>query len=126
MIPKIKYECADGSDTEAKSPSIALMHWLGRQMPMETPRDKVYVGGLMRVGPPVPGPQHKAFFTTVFAAIERRWNKSCDVDVNDYPDMVSFMGDEAEQIHEIMCLDILKWLEQHGDIRNLVVEEIGG
>src|SRR5437868_1517624 len=118
MIPRIKYECTDGSDTEAKSPSIALMHWLGRNMPLETPRDQVFAGGLMRVGPPVPGPQHKSFFPVVFAAIERRWNKTCNVDVNDYPDMTAFMGDGAEQIHEIMCLDILKWLEQHGDIKN--------
>jgi hypothetical protein len=72
---RIQYTCEDGSQTLAKWPSMALLHWLGRShppRPIENPEPlQFYV-----VGPPVPSDDHAMFLTLVYAEIERRWNKT--------------------------------------------------
>src|SRR5277367_6659041 len=72
---RIEYTCADGSQTLALWPSMALLHWYGRSIPMrqiDNPEPfKFYL-----VGTSDPSDDHKMFLTLVYAEIERRWNKT--------------------------------------------------
>jgi hypothetical protein len=113
----IGYTCADGSRTMARSPSIALLHWLGRAQPrpvIENPQPFVpYV-----VGPPVPSDGHPLFLTLVYAEIERRWNRTPPFEVM-APDAGADEGGEAYQAR---CMEVLRWLHAEGDIVELVME----
>jgi hypothetical protein len=116
MILRIKYTCTDGSRTRARWPSMALLHWLMRmqpRIPIENPEPfKLYV-----VGPPVPGDTDPVFLTLIYAAIERRWNKTPPFEVIPPTDEDDYGG----AAYQARCLDVLEWLHQEGDITTLSV-----
>src|SRR5438128_10301110 len=113
---RIEYTCEDGSQTLARWPSLALLHWLGRSHPthpIENPEPfKLYV-----VGPPVPSDDHELFLTLVYAEVERRWNKTPALAIVS-PNPKKKHGGKKYQAR---CLDILQWLHAEGDITSLAV-----
>jgi hypothetical protein len=115
---RIEYTCKDGSQTLALSPSMALLHWLGRaqpRRPIENPEPfKLYV-----VGPPVPSDDHPMFLTLVYAEIERRWNKTPPFEI-ETPNTKKKHGGTKYQAR---CLEVLRWLHVEGDVTSLVVSE---
>jgi hypothetical protein len=113
---RIEYTCGDGSQTLALWPSMALLHWLGRSIPMRTIENpkpfKFYA-----VGPPVPSDDHKMFLTLVYAEIERRWNKTPPLEIVP-PNSKEEHGGKQYQAR---CLEVLQWLHAEGDITRLEV-----
>ena len=113
---RIEYTCKDGSRTVALWPSMALQHWLGRSHPsppIENPEPfKLYV-----VGSPVPSDDHKMFLTLVYAEIERRWNKTPPFEIASPNPKKKHGG----QKYQALCLEILHWLHDEGDIVSLEV-----
>src|SRR5947199_9640779 len=101
----IKYTCKDGSQTLAKWPSMALLHWLGRShstRPIENPEPfKFYV-----VGSPVPSDDHEIFLTLVYAEVERRWNKTQPFEVEP-PNPKQKHGGKT---HQTRCLRLVQSL----------------
>ena len=113
---RIEYTCEDGSQTLAAWPSMALLHWLGRSIPMrpiENPQPfKFYVAGS-----PVPSDDHEMFLTLVYAEIERRWNMTPTFEIEP-PDTKKKHGGE---MYQARCLEVLRWLHAEGDITSLEV-----
>lgn len=108
----IQFDYDDGASTRANTASMGLCLWLGHNGPMVMPENpqpfEVYVGKS------IPGPKDSEFMTAVIAAIERTFGTG--------PTTISHRvyrstADDAE--FEAGCVDILKWLEEYGDIRNL-------
>jgi hypothetical protein len=113
---RIEYTCEDGSKTLALWPSMALLHWLGRSQPTQ-PIENPEPFKLYLVGPPVPSDDHELFLPLVYAAIERRWNKTPPLDVRP-PNRTQQHGGKEYQAR---CLEILRWLHAEGDITSLEV-----
>lgn len=115
---RIEYTCKDGSRTLARWPSMALLHWFGRSVPIppiENPEPfKLYV-----VGSHAPSDDHKMLLTVVYAEIERRWNKTPPLEIVP-PNPKKRHGGSKYQAR---CLDILRWLHAEGDITRLEVAE---
>jgi hypothetical protein len=115
---RIEYTCKDGSRTLALWPSMALLHWLGRSYPtrpLENPElFKFYV-----VGSPVPSDNHAMFLPLVYAEIERRWNKTPPVGIEQPNPKKKHSGKK----YQTCCLEILRWLHAEGDITTLEVSE---
>lgn len=113
---RIEYTCEDGSRTLALWPSMALLHWLGRSYPAPSIENseplQFYV-----VSSPVPGDDDGMFLPLVYAAIERRWNKTPPFEV-EAPDPKNEHGGEKYQAR---CLEVLGWLHAEGDIKRLEV-----
>jgi hypothetical protein len=113
---RIEYTCADGSQTLALWPSMALMHWLGRSYPIrpiENPEPfKIYVDRS-----PVPSDGHELFLTLVYAEIERRWNKTPPFEIERPNPEREHGGSE----YQARCLEVLRWLHAEGDITKLEV-----
>src|SRR5205823_14681021 len=113
---RIEYTCADGSRTLAASPSMALLHWLGRSYPtrpIENPEPfKFYV-----VGSPAPSDDHEMFLTLVYAEVERRWNKTPPFSIEP-PNPKKKHGGRQYQAR---CLEVLQWLHAEGDITRLLL-----
>ena len=95
---------------------MALLHWLGRAYPapsIENPEPfKLYV-----VSSPVPSDGDGMFLNLVYAAIERRWNKTPPFEV-EAPNPKKEHGGEKYQAR---CLEVLRWLHAEGDITRLEV-----
>jgi hypothetical protein len=113
---RIEYTCEDGSKTLALSPSMALLHWLGRSYPtrpIENPEPfKFYI-----VGSPVPSDYHEMFLTLVYAEIERRWNKAPPFGI----ESPNPKEDHGGRHYQARCLEVLRWLHAEGDITSLEV-----
>jgi hypothetical protein len=113
---RIEYSCEDGSQTLAKWPSMALLHWLGRSRPTRpivNPEPfKFYI-----VGPPVPSDGHEMFLTLVYAEIERRWNKTPPFEIETPNHKEKHGGKE----YQARCLEVLQWLHAEGDITRLEI-----
>ena len=113
---RIEYTCADGSQTLAKWPSLALLYWLGRSQParpLENPEPfKFYV-----LASPLPSDDHKMFLTLVYAEIERRWNRTPPFEIQ-APNPKKKHGGRKYQAR---CLEVLRWLHAEGDITKLVL-----
>lgn len=140
--PHIWYKCDDGSTTNARTPSLALIYWHGRNLPQEPLPEPIEVCKVY-VGKPVPGPYHPALLTLVIAACERRWNQAPDMNLlaeirniekaqkaGECPEGVGSFDRVVEYLqeghpfvvrYEWACLDILRWLRDHGDIVELEV-----
>jgi hypothetical protein len=114
----IKYTCEDGSRTIAMWPSLALLYWLGRAYPshpIENPEPfKIYVRPSS-----VPSDSDEMFLTLVYAAIERRWNKTPPFEI--VPP--SPKKKDGGKKYQARCLEILQWLHAEGDIKTLEVAE---
>jgi hypothetical protein len=113
---RIDYTCKDGSQTIARWPSMALLHWLGRSFPtrpIESPTPfVVYI-----VSSQIPSDDDQMFLTLVYAEIERRWNKTPPFEIEP-PNPKKKHGGKKYQAR---CLEILNWLHMEGDISSLEV-----
>jgi hypothetical protein len=113
---RIEYTCKDGSRTLALTPSMALMHWLGRSHP--PPLIEKLQPFIVHVSPsPVPSEGNPMFMTLVFAEIERRWNKTPPFEA--VPANLKKKGGGKK--FQTRCLDVLRWLHAEGDITSLEV-----
>ena len=67
---RIEYACEDGSQTIAKWPSMALLHWLGRSHPapkIENPEPFTFY----ITSSPILSDDHLMFLTLLYGEIER-------------------------------------------------------
>jgi hypothetical protein len=134
----LQYKCKDGSSTVAATASIGLMHWYGRIIPtkpIENPKPfEVYV-----VRTPVPMPYAPQFLPLVVAGLERTYGKAPEIPAHlfdaahyeKFPKQLGFHGVEdllKEGVPEVVeyeqvCLDILHWLKEQGEITKMLLNE---
>ena len=113
---RIEYTCADGSQTLAKWPSLALLYWLGRSQPprpIENPKPFTFYV----LASTLPSDDHQMFLTLVYAEVERRWNKTPPFEIEP-PNPRRKHGGKKYQVR---CLEVLQWLHDEGDITSLKV-----
>jgi hypothetical protein len=138
---RIEYTTKDGSRTVAQTASLALCHWFMRYTDRVLPENPepftVYRG------PAVVGPYDESFLAAIIACCERNWNKKPDFKVTewcgdglfpirDFKDVVLYRdrqnGEYRLQTDKVIayeadCMKLLKWLQKHGDIASLTVED---
>ena len=113
---RIEYTCEDGSRTVASWSSMALLHWLERSHPpppIENPEPSTF--GV--ISHAVLSDDDDIFLTLVYAAIERRWNKTPPFEIVT-PNPTQNHGGKR---YEDRCLQILQWIRAWGDISMLVI-----
>ena len=69
------------------------------------------------VGSPIPSDDAEVFLSLVYAAIERRWNKTPPFEIEP-PNAMKKHGGKK---YQALCLDVLKWLHAEGDITSLEI-----
>jgi len=132
----LQYKCKDGSRTVAATASIGLMYWLGRimpQTPIENPKPfEIYV-----TQSPTPSPYSPMFMPLVVAGLERTFGTSPPIPehlhdpahgfVKDmgFHDVEKHLKKGTPQVveYEQVCLDILHWLKEQGEITVLAINE---
>ena len=115
---RIEYTCEDGSKTVASWPSMALLHWLERShptIPIENPEPSTFDV----ISHAVLSDDDDIFLTLVYAAIERRWNKTPPFEIEPPNDKKKHGGKRYQD----RCLQILKWIRAWGDISTLVISQ---
>ena len=134
----LQYRCKDGSRTVAATASMGLLHWYGRIMPhkaIENPKlFEFYV-----VSEPRPGPYDQLFLPLVVAGLERTFGKAPRIPEHlhdpahyerfpkefDFGDIEKLLKKGVPEIveYEQVCLDILYWLQEQGEITEMVFNE---
>lgn len=114
----VKIECRDGARIVALRASLALMHWLRRAMP-PTRLPSLAPFEMHAAKWPTPNEGDPLMMTLVYAAIERRWNKSPPFAVAPPDPDAAFGGD----LYQNDCLAVLHWLHAEGDPVGLRISE---
>jgi hypothetical protein len=124
----LQYKCKDGSVTVAAAASIGLMYWYGRilpQKPIENPRPFT-----IHVMPsPVPSPYSSMFMSLVVAGLERTFGKAPEVPAHlldaEHKAIETHLKKGTPEIveYEQVCLDILNWLKERGEITMMIFNE---
>jgi len=133
----LQYKCKDGSKTVAATASIGLLHWFDRitpRTPIENPQPfEVYVQRQS-----IPGPYDPMFLSLIVAGLERTFGKAPEIPQHLYEpahykklaragfrDVEKHLKKGTPEIveYEQVCLDILKWVKERGDITEMVLNE---
>ena len=133
----LQYKCKDNSVTVANTASIGLMYWYGRITPqpkIENPQPfSVHVVSIS-----MPSPYNPLFLSLVIAGIERTLGKAPEIAPEllepEYCKRFAKVGfAEIEKqlkagtpevvAYEQVCLDILNWLKDEGEITALLLDE---
>ncbi len=134
----LQYQCKDGSSTVAATASIGLMHWYGRlipHQPIDNPKPfEVYV-----VSAPMPAPYDRLFLPLIVAGLERTYGKAPQIPEHfldpahyekfakdlDFRDVEKHRQKGTPEIveYEQVCLDILNWLKEQGEITKLIFNQ---
>lgn len=121
-IMKCIYSMAGGSHTIAKTFSIAVEHWMTRYLPQEEiPND--WPPFEIFVGKEHPAPYHSQFLVLVISIIERTFGISFHIpDCFLQPEWYQEITEQKQELYEEFCYQILKWLEDQGNIFDFKVE----
>lgn len=133
----LQYKCKDGSTTVANTASVGLLHWYGRIVPtkpIENPRPfTVYV-----VSTRMPSPYDPLFLPLVVAGLERNYGKSPPIPEHlleaahystlndlDFRDVEKHLKKGTPVIveYESVCLEILRWLQELGEITDMIFDK---
>lgn len=131
------YKDKNGGETVARTASLALTHWYMRTIPnLPDLPDPMPILEVVQTSAPHPGPYDPKFFLVVIGAIERtygtapeiadeffnqKWYNNLPNGLSDHKIVVQARrdGDPKVVAYEEVCLSILKWLEQYGDVVGL-------
>lgn len=130
------YKDKNGGETVARTASLALLHWYMRQVPNDPLPDPFPILEVIPTKQAMPGPYDRNFFTLVISIVERTYGTAPEIAsefheaewYNNLPNGLSDHkiveqarrnGDPKVVAYEEVCLSILKWLEQNGDVVGL-------
>lgn len=131
------YKTKDGSETVATTASHALLHWYMRTIPdLPGLPDPMPILEVVQTSAPHPGPYNPKFLLAVIGAIERTYGEAPEIapellddewynnlpnGLSDHKTVVQARrnGEPTVVAYEEVCLFILKWLEQNGDVVGL-------
>jgi hypothetical protein len=133
----LQYRCKDGSRTVAATASIGLLYWYDRvtpRTPIENPQPfEVYVERR-----PMAGPYNPLFLSLVVAGLERTYGKAPEIPQHllepahykklakaGSGDMEKHLKKGTPEIveYEQVCLGILNWLKEQGEITEMILNE---
>jgi len=131
-----RYKTKDGGETVSMTASLGLLHWYMRQIPNDPLPDPFPILAVIPTKRDMPGPYDPNFFTLVISIVERTygtapeiaqefyeagWYNNLPNGLSDHKTVVQARrdGDPKVVAYEEVCVGILKWLEQNGDVVGL-------
>jgi len=131
------YKDKNGGETVSMTASLGLLYWYMRHIPDDADIPEPFP--ILTVVPTkraMPGPYDRNFFTLVISIVERtygtapkipreffdaEWYNNLPNGLNDHKTVAQARrdGDPKVVAYEEVCLSILKWLEQNGDVVGL-------
>lgn len=125
----------DGFETIAATASMGLLHWYMRIVPHLDSPEPIPILEVIQTNKPIPGPYHSQFLVVVIGGIERTYGKSPEInseflsrewynDLSEYSDHKAVVrayrnADPKVVAYEEVCLSILAWLANFGDISEM-------